>query len=490
MSVLVSRSIVLVASRLANQAVLLLSPLLLVRILDIVEFGRYREFMLYATLLVVILSTSANASLIYFVPREQSRTSIYVSQSIVIVFATSCVASVLVILFGEALLATLSVDALQALAVYILVVANLDFVESYWLANRRSDLVLYYSTGRLILRLLVAVLAGLVSKSAMGIIQGLLFIEGFRCAAVLVWLMSKRLLSFHFTVGTLTAQLTYVWPLGVSVVILELSNNVSRLFVANTLGAAALALYVTGSYALPLVRVVRSSIADVIFPEIVESWSRGKDFSFSLWRRATVIYCSLLFPAAVLCIVYSEFIMVTLFTEEYAGAAPIFIIYSLTMVLFCFDFHLPLRVMNKNIHFLVANGFGLGANILLLFAFIGVFGFLGPAVAFLLSQVLVTGYLWWRLDALTEVSARQILPWSQIGRISLASGIGAMILSAFKVLVPDNWSGVTLGIIVFLAVYFVLIRIMRVKELDMLWQRLIAKSKIIFGRWLGDGDVL
>ena len=54
MSSFISRGAVLASARLLNQALALLSPLLLVRLLDIVEYGRYRQFMSVAMLVTSI----------------------------------------------------------------------------------------------------------------------------------------------------------------------------------------------------------------------------------------------------------------------------------------------------------------------------------------------------------------------------------------------------------------------------------------------------
>jgi O-antigen/teichoic acid export membrane protein len=48
MSSFVSRGAVLASARLLNQALALLSPLLLVRLLEIADYGRYRQFMVLA----------------------------------------------------------------------------------------------------------------------------------------------------------------------------------------------------------------------------------------------------------------------------------------------------------------------------------------------------------------------------------------------------------------------------------------------------------
>ena len=48
---LANQAAVLTASRLANFTLLLLSPVMLVRLISVRQFGEYREFVLYASLL-------------------------------------------------------------------------------------------------------------------------------------------------------------------------------------------------------------------------------------------------------------------------------------------------------------------------------------------------------------------------------------------------------------------------------------------------------
>ncbi len=59
---------ILTLSRLASFGLLLLGPLLLVRLVPIEEFGRYREFVLYASLLQSFASFAIPDSLLYFIP--------------------------------------------------------------------------------------------------------------------------------------------------------------------------------------------------------------------------------------------------------------------------------------------------------------------------------------------------------------------------------------------------------------------------------------
>jgi O-antigen/teichoic acid export membrane protein len=51
MSEIGNRAAILTLSRLANYGLMLVSPIVLVRLLSVADFGRYREFLLYASIL-------------------------------------------------------------------------------------------------------------------------------------------------------------------------------------------------------------------------------------------------------------------------------------------------------------------------------------------------------------------------------------------------------------------------------------------------------
>ena len=51
-----------------NYGLILISPMILVRLLSVEDFGRYREFLLYVGLLAAVASFGINSSLLRFVP--------------------------------------------------------------------------------------------------------------------------------------------------------------------------------------------------------------------------------------------------------------------------------------------------------------------------------------------------------------------------------------------------------------------------------------
>ena len=80
---------------------MLLSPFFMVRLLNVEQFGEYRDFLLYSTIILTVVEFSANGSLAYFIPREPSRERLYFTQASMFVFFTSTIAAVLVLLFSN-----------------------------------------------------------------------------------------------------------------------------------------------------------------------------------------------------------------------------------------------------------------------------------------------------------------------------------------------------------------------------------------------------
>jgi O-antigen/teichoic acid export membrane protein len=59
-----NRTAILTLSRLASFGLMLISPIFLVRVLTVVDFGRYREFLLYGAILQSFAQFSINDSLL------------------------------------------------------------------------------------------------------------------------------------------------------------------------------------------------------------------------------------------------------------------------------------------------------------------------------------------------------------------------------------------------------------------------------------------
>src|SRR5688572_10391699 len=131
MSALLGRTAILTLSRISNFAIHLFSPLLLVRILDVTEYGHYQEFMIYAALLTVLCAFAVDSSLTYFLPRNPERERSFVSQTSVLTFAISIACLTALLLMKSLVLTIVTFDFVLPLAVYVFLFVNLNWVEYY-----------------------------------------------------------------------------------------------------------------------------------------------------------------------------------------------------------------------------------------------------------------------------------------------------------------------------------------------------------------------
>ena len=94
-------------SRLITFSILFLSPIFLVRILDIRSYGQYREFMVYAMLLFNFLGFAINSNLLYFIPKYPEKETKCVTQTALYMLTSSLMGIVLIYLGKSLILANI-----------------------------------------------------------------------------------------------------------------------------------------------------------------------------------------------------------------------------------------------------------------------------------------------------------------------------------------------------------------------------------------------
>lgn len=424
-----SRGVVLTASRVSNFAILTLSPLLLVRILDVEGYGRYQEFMIYATLLVAVCSFGIDSSLTYFLPKYPDQERKFVTQNSLVILAWSAICLGVLVAAREPFLRLASYDFVYPLAVYVFCFVNLNWLEYYWIAKRRTDLVLYYSAGRLLARVTVLLVVAWLTRDVERILWSLVAVEAFRVLLVGGYLAYARLLTASLDTARVREQLGFAGPVGLSALMQQSSRNFGKLFIGSVLGPAALAYYAVASYLLPMVRVIRGSIADVVFPELV----RARDDTggaLRLWQRSNVVFCVLLFPPFVILSWYADLFITTLFTEEYRSAVPVFQVYLIWLLRRCFNMDVLLRTRGKTGFMLTGTGLSIAINLSLMVLFYWWFGLIGPAVAYIISEILLEIY--YGVLARKEYGSRfgRLVDWNGILRVAAGCLAGLPILAA------------------------------------------------------------
>ena len=204
----------LASARLLNQALALLSPLLLVRLLDIVDYGRYRQFMAIAMLVTSLGGFALTANLTYLLARTPERAPTDITKTTVLMLVVAAVSALVVAVFRPWIVPAEIADSWWLLALYVFMFLNLEVVVAYWLAQRRSVEVMQYTLVVTVWRLGTLLGAALYFREIEMIFVTIVCAETVKNLAIYLWLRARRLLVFRWEHDVLREQMRLVAPLG------------------------------------------------------------------------------------------------------------------------------------------------------------------------------------------------------------------------------------------------------------------------------------
>ena len=464
-----------------NQGLVLISPMLLTRMLTVEEFGQYREFLLYATVLDVIAAYNISTSLLRFVAHQPEHRQQFVDQALFMTLGTSAL-----VIAGTAVLNWIFDGALVGnymlpLGIFIFVYVNFDFWESMWLAQRRVGAVFAYTTGRLITRIVTVVTAAALTSNVQVIIWSLVGLETLRfIASLFMWLRHRHRTERRLESGW-REQLRFCGPAGAASVLIGWNKSMGSLFVAKFLGPVGLAHYAIGTYMRPIITVLRNSLSDALLPEMSTQQRSGQPSdSLVLWRRVTIVAAIMLIPAAVLLMRFADTIVVTLFSEEYRAAVPVFQVFLLVLFRETVDFAVPLRALNRTAPIMYSNMVSIVVNAILLAILLPTVGLLGAAIAYVISRAIEGVYLGRQTARLYAIRSRELIKWGDIGKVAFAAALAAITL------IGSFWTsymglfGVLAASCCYMLVYVPLLLLLRLPEALLLRDRV----QLIVGRAL------
>jgi len=462
MSGLGNRTAILTLARLASYGLQLISPIFLVRLLSVEEFGRYREFLLYASILQAFAQFSINDSLLYCVPANPGSPWRLARQTALLTLCSSLLV-VLVLAGLDGWSGGHLVNGyLAPLVAYTLLSVNLDFWEYFWLANGKAKPVFFYSAGRLAVRVLVVVVTAALTHDFHVVIWALVALEGARClAAGITLLIVDRARHEPVLREPWRDQLRFCIPSGMASLLAMLNRNVSNVIVARTLGAVALAQYAIGRFGEPVVATVRNSVSAVILPEMVR---KDGGTALALWQKATVINTIMLFPIVVLVARYAEPLVTWVFGPSYASAAVVMQIYMLVVIRECFDFAPALRAVNRTRPLVESNVAGLVACTVAMLLLIPVAGLAGAMIAFVIASAIDVSWLGWRTLQAYKVSVRDLLPWRSIAKTAVAAAVAGLLIVSSVWTEVFGRPGIVLGGLAYLAAFALLLQVMHIPE--------------------------
>jgi O-antigen/teichoic acid export membrane protein len=130
------------------------------------------------------------------------------------------------------------------------------------------------------------------------------------------------------SLSTIREQLSFALPLGMMAITTLLLSRIDQFIINSSLGREALAVYAIGAAQLPFVPIIAGSVANVTFPLMAKYQKEKRLDEFTdLWRRAWLKTAVLFVPIFVFFFITADQFIRIMFTDDYAGAIPVFRIF-------------------------------------------------------------------------------------------------------------------------------------------------------------------
>jgi len=228
------------------------------------------------------------------------------------------------------------------------------------------------------------------------------------------WTLTRRLVApgdLPWGEGkAISRQLHFAVPVCLADASNALQSQLDKVVASLYYAPAAFAQYSIGAAQLPFVTVVRSAIFAVLLSEISALRAAGDTARIlSIWRGAVRKTALVFHPLIVLCAIAAVPLITVLFTSDFHQAVIPFRIYLAMLLPMVFPASSVLLAFGLGRYNLWANVAGMVVMVALGALTVRAFGFVGPALAAVVGQVVIVGLQLRRISRELGVSVMALL---------------------------------------------------------------------------------
>ncbi len=312
-------------------------PLLVVRFLSKEEVGTYRLIFQIIVNAVGILPLGFSLSVFYFLSRSKENRARTIFNILLFNFVTGGLAFCVLFFYPQILSHLFRSQELVRLAPLAGIVIWLwifgIFLEVVAVANQEAKVATAFIILSQVTKTFLMTIAVVVFVSVEAILYAAMVQAGLQIIVLLFYLNSRfRKFWTTFDLTFFKRQAFYALPFGFAGILWILQTDIHNYFVGYRFGEEGFAIYAYGCFEFPLITMVYESIASVMIPRMSEFQSQGQtqkiiDTTIRAMNKIALAYL----PIFVFLMIVSNTFIITLFTEDYKAAIPIFQVHLLLL---------------------------------------------------------------------------------------------------------------------------------------------------------------
>ncbi len=432
----------LAISKILTLAITLIITMLLSRFRTLEEYGTYSQLILVVSLFSSIFILGLPSSINYFLARAENQNE---QQEFLSVYYT--LSTLLSILIGICLFALATPIAAyfknDCLKEYIYFLALFPWsyiislsIEHVLIVYQKTKFLIYY---RLIYSL--AMLAPIL----------LVWWQNWTFSTYMQLFLSINIIftiAIYFIVNNLCGHLDlllnrklikhifiFSLPIGFANVVSLLDAQLDKLFIGYILNTEQLAIYANASKELPL-SIIAVSLTSVLLPKMTKMLKNNDNTNaVKAWKYSIEISFILISVIVFGIITFADDVITFLYSEKYLEGVNVFRIYTLILLFRCTYFGIVLNASGNTKSIFKCHLLALFLNVIFNPIFYYLFGFIGPALATIITLIPADLYLLLKTSNIININIKEMFPFKLAIQAIIINTFFAVIFYKIKYLV-------------------------------------------------------
>jgi O-antigen/teichoic acid export membrane protein len=223
-------------------------------------------------------------------------------------------------------------------------------------------------------------------------------------------------------------QLMFALPIALTSTIDILSRWMDKFVISSYLGQESLGVYSVGAIEIPFVSVLVASVYSVISPKLNFLHHKKEYGEFTALLKKTLKFTAkIVWPLCIYLYIFADHLIPLVFTAEYRGAVDPFRIYLVLMPFRIFLFGVVIIALGQPRVLFWASLGSLAVNAFLNIYLVMRIGFLGPAIATVVSTYVQIVVLMWFVLSNLKIRIGDLVPFRTLFDTALACGLSVAI---------------------------------------------------------------
>lgn len=461
-----TNSAFLIFVRLITLLVGIIQTMILSRKLTLEQYGTYSQALLVISMSTMLLGLGMSNAVNYFynINDDENEKKLYVNSIFGISLISGIIGAIIILINSNNIVKYFDNHLLKGIIIYIclrpLLNSLITIYQQLYISCGMVKIIALRNFIISILQVCTITIICNITTSLFIVFKVLLILDLVQVISFHIYFKRNRFLIYprKIQVKYIKKILIYAAPLALAIMMGTILKDMDKLFIGKIMSTEKLGLYTNVSKELPF-EFIASSFTAVITPIIIrlnsanncirlkEVWSDYIELGYT----TTWILCS----AAIVC---APQLLVFLYSEKYIEGTSVFIIYIFVELFRFTYFGMILSAKGKTKVILLYSFITMSLNFILNIILINTIGFVGPAIASLLSIAIVNIAQLVHSSKLVSVEFLKLIKIEKMVSLILKITIVSILMISFKeILLTKLNSNIIILIIVYPLTVIILI---------------------------------